>query len=128
MNALLDTHAFVWAVLSPALLGEEARRLIGAPHTKRFVSAASLYEMSLKVGLGKWPEAVAILADLDEIVQEGGYTLLPILPVHAMRAGRLPVQHRDPFDRLLAATALHEDYGLCSADPALDTFGVRRIW
>lgn len=128
MNALLDTHAFVWAVLSPALLGEQARRLIGAPRTRRFISAASLYEMSLKVSLGKWPEAEAILADLDDIAQEGGYTLLAIHPTHAMRAGRLPMHHRDPFDRLLAGTALQEDYALCSADTTLDAFGVRRVW
>ena len=128
MNVLLDTHAFVWAVLSPSLLGTHARSLIGEPRTGRFVSAASLYEMSLKTTLGKWPEVAVILSELDDIVQEGGYTVLPILPCHALRAGRLPAQHRDPFDRLLVATALQEDYELCSADTALDAFGVRRIW
>ncbi len=128
MSVLLDTHAFVWAVLAPSLLGPRARTLIGEPRTERFVSAASLYEMSLKVSLGKWPDVASILDELDEIVLQGGYTLLPILPGHALRAGRLPTQHRDPFDRLLAATALQDDYSLCSADPAMDTFGVRRVW
>ena len=78
--------------------------------------------------MGKWPEAISILAELQVIVQESNYTLLAVSPAHALRAGRLPPEHRDPFDRILAATALHEDFTVCSADKSLDVFGVQRIW
>ena len=128
MRFLLDTHTLLWAGAQPELLGREAAELIGGGGNEILVSAASAWEMATKVRLGKWPEAVRMEANFLEMVEGNGYTFLAIGPGIALRAGRLAGEHRDPFDRILAAHALAEDIAILSADAKLDVFGVRRIW
>ncbi len=128
MRFLLDTHTLLWAGAQPELLGREAAALITGEGNEILVSSASAWEMATKVRLGKWPEAVQMEANLLELVEANGYTFLPIAPGIALRAGRLAGEHRDPFDRMLAAHALAEDIPILSADAKLDGFGVRRIW
>lgn len=92
------------------------------------VSAASVYEISLKVRLGKLPEAVEFESDLVANIESRlGYTLLPLEPESMMRAARFDVPHADPFDRMIAAQAIQSNLTLLSADPKLDAFGVRRL-
>lgn len=127
MTILLDTHAFVWAEFSPDLLSPQGRALLEESDLA-YVSAVSLYEISAKVRLGKWPEAETLLDyDLHFFAQHG-FRFLELAPSVAIRAGRLPGDHRDPFDRLLAATAIELDLTILSKDIALDALGVRRIW
>ena len=92
------------------------------------ISAASAWEIATKVRLGKLPGAEELERDFMLLVPRAGYRLLPIEPEIALRAGRLPGTHRDPFDRIIAAQAIHLDIPVVSADPKLDSFGVRRIW
>jgi len=92
------------------------------------VSAASAWEIATKVRLGKLPGAEALERRFLDAMDDAGYALLSIDAATALRAGRLIGDHRDPFDRMIAAQAIAYDMPVISADPQLDPFGVRRIW
>ena len=93
-----------------------------------FISAASAWEISTKVRLGKLPDAAEFEREFLNDVDNAGYTLLSIDTASALRAGRLTGTHRDPFDRMIAAQAIAGDLLVLSNDPKLDSFGVRRLW
>jgi PIN domain nuclease of toxin-antitoxin system len=128
MRVLLDTHALLWAAAYDELLSPRARHLIQSERNEVFVSAASAWEIAAKYRLGKLPLAQALLDDFIPSIRSAGYMPLPISLEHALRAGRLTPEHKDPFDRMLAAQAIHEDLALISNDEPLDVFGVRREW
>ena len=128
MRVLLDTHTLLWATLSPSFLSRQASAIIADELNVIFVSAASAWEIATKVRLGKLPGAEAIERDFLEVMDLAGYTLLSIDVQSALRAGRLTAQHRDPFDRMIAAQALASDILILSTDSRLDAFGIRRIW
>lgn len=128
MKVLLDTHALLWAVLSPSTLSRKASAVIADESNIILVSAASAWEIATKVRLGKLPGAEAFEREFLDVVDDAGYTLLPIDAASALRAGRLTSEHRDPFDRILAAQALAQDIPILSTDTKLDTFGIRRLW
>lgn len=128
MRYLLDTHALLWAAFDKGLLSPRARRVIQSASNEILVSAASAWEIATKFRLGKLPHAQVLADDFIRIVTSAGYVLLPISVEHALRAGRMIGEHRDPFDRMLAAQAIHEDIRLVSNDTQLDPFGVRRVW
>ncbi|HEY0795094.1 MAG TPA: type II toxin-antitoxin system VapC family toxin, partial [Acidisarcina sp.] len=109
-------------------LSTTARKIIADPKNIILVSAASAWEISIKVKRGKLPLAEAFERDFIQTTEVAGYTLLPITVENALRAGRLAGAHRDPFDRLIAAQALADDVPIISLDLKLDAFGVRRIW
>ena len=128
---LLDTHVLIWAMLAPHLLSKPARdALTGA--TERCVSAASLYEITYKAMLGKWPEVEGLLSiDLDTRLRSDGFEVIPASGAIMERAGRFAWAHRDPFDRIIIATALDRALPVVSKDETLDTVpagGVQRIW
>ena len=105
-----------------------ARKVIADLDNEILVSAASVYEISLKVRLGKLPEAVKFESDLiTNIESRRGYTLLPLEAESMMRAARFENPHADPFDRMIAAQAIQNNLPLLSTDPKLDVFGVRRL-
>ncbi len=128
MRVLLDTHALLWAAFRKDLLSVRAQKLIEAPTNEILVSAASAWEVATKYRLGKLPLAQVLIGDFIPRVTAAGYVLLSISVEHALRAGRLPADHKDPFDRMLAAQAIDEDLPLVSNDERLDVFGVRREW
>lgn len=128
MKFLLDTHAVLWASLSPNLLSRDAASAILGETNEIVVSAASAWEIATKVRIGKLPWAEAFERNFLHYIAEAGYTLVSVTPEVALRAGRLLGEHRDPFDRIIAAHALAEDIPVISADPKLDAFGVRRLW
>jgi PIN domain nuclease of toxin-antitoxin system len=105
-----------------------ARNLIADLNNEILVSAASIYEISLKVRLGKLPEAVEFESDLIlNIENRLGYTLLPLDPASMMRAARFEPSHADPFDRMIAAQSIQNNLPILSTDARLDAFGVRRL-
>jgi PIN domain nuclease of toxin-antitoxin system len=128
VTVLLDTHALLWAFVAPVSLSREASRILAGETDEILVSAASAWEIATKVRNGKLPEAIALELRFEEALTEVGYALLSIDAGIALRAARLPGQHRDPFDRILAAQALALDIPIVSKDPKLDQFGVRRLW
>ena len=118
MRVLLDTHLLLWALADPARLPAEARRLIDRADV--YVSAASIWEISIKAALGK------LSADPREVVaalEPAGFLPLPISVEHAARVASLPPLHRDPFDRLLVAQALAEPMRLLTTDATLAAYG-----
>jgi PIN domain nuclease of toxin-antitoxin system len=128
MKVLLDTCTLIWATLSPSALSLEARQTIADEGNVILVSAASAWEIATKVRLGKLPGAEKLERDYLDVMEDAGYTLLAIDTASALRAGRLVAEHRDPFDRMIAAQDLGQDIPVLSPDPQLDQFGVRRIW
>jgi PIN domain nuclease of toxin-antitoxin system len=128
VRVLIDTHYVLWAAINSRRMETWARKLIADLDNEILVSAASVYEISLKVRLGKLPEAVEFESDLVANIESRlGYTLLPLEPESMMRAARFEVPHADPFDRMIAAQAIQNNLVLLSTDPRLDAFGVRRL-
>ncbi len=128
MKVLLDTCVVIWATLSPSALSRQVRDVIADNENVILVSAASAWEIATKVRLGKLAGAEKLERDYLDVMEDAGYTLLSIDTESSLRAGRLAAEHRDPFDRMIAAQALGLDIPVMSPDPLLDGFGVRRIW
>jgi len=128
MKLLLDTCTVLWATMTPGSLSVKARGLIADPQNEILVSAISAWEIATKVRLGKLRGAEQLEAEYMTVMGRAGYTLVAMDTAMALRAGRLRAEHRDPFDRMLAATALSEDIPILSPDVQLDSFGVRRVW
>ena len=113
MRVLLDTHILLWALTEDPKLSSKARKVIENA-AEIYVSAATFWEMAIKVSLGK------LHVDLDEIREcclESGFVELPITPEHAIAIKDLEHHHKDPFDRLIVATAKSEPMRLLTADP-----------
>jgi PIN domain nuclease of toxin-antitoxin system len=128
VRVLLDTHTLLWAKISPEKLSRQAAEIMAAPLNVVFVSAVSAWEIATKVRLRKLPGLERLERDFLEIMEQSGYTLLPIDAANALRASRFTAPHRDPFDRIIAAQALAMDIPVLSKDLKLDAFGVRRLW
>jgi PIN domain nuclease of toxin-antitoxin system len=128
MRFFIDTHHVLWAAINSTRMEPWARRLIADLNNEILVSAASIYEISLKVRYGKLPQAVEFESDLIVNIESRlGYTLLPLEPEAMMRAARFEDMHADPFDRMIAAHAIQNNLPLLSTDDKLDAFGVRRL-
>jgi PIN domain nuclease of toxin-antitoxin system len=128
MRVLVDSHVFLWAVLEDPRLSLHAREIWLDEQNQLLISAASLWEIAIKVGLGK----LAIDRPLKEFYAEelakNSLILLPISADHAAALAALPPVHRDPFDRMIVAQAISEELSLLSADKLLDAYGIRREW
>jgi PIN domain nuclease of toxin-antitoxin system len=128
LRLLLDTHALVWWSADDPTLPTAAARSINDPDTTVYVSAASVWEISIKFSLGKLPGMGTFVADLRNGIAIEGMVELPIGHHHAVHAGTLEIPHKDPFDRLLIAQAQLEDLVLVSNERLFDRFGVQRLW
>jgi PIN domain nuclease of toxin-antitoxin system len=125
---LLDTHTAVWALLGNSRLSPSAREAIEAKEVAVAVSIVSVWEIAIKVGLSKWPEAVPLLAGIEDHLERVQFRLLPITVPHVRAAGLMQSPHRDPFDRLLAAQAMIEGLTIVTADPKVQTLGAPWLW
>ena len=128
MRLLLDTNALFWWLIDEGRLSSEAHNAIRAKEHEVYVSIASVWEMAIKVGLGKWPEAQALLSDFEGLASAEGVRLLPISVPHVRYAGLLQTSHRDPFDRLLAAQSILEGLTVVTPDAALTSLGASCLW
>ena len=132
MRALLDTCTFVWLIGAPDRVPPATRSWVERDVDSVLVSVASVWELSIKRRLGKVNEVASLTRDLAAFVTEAlnAYLFqeLRIDTRHAVLAGDLPLHHRDPFDRMLAAQAQIEDLVIVSPDPAFDPYGVTRRW
>lgn len=127
MRLLLDTHALLWWAADDPSLSPPAREAIAAADVVH-VSAVSAYEVLLKFTKGRLPTAAVMLPNFTDQIAARGLLPLPISMEHAARAGRLPLNHKDPFDRLLIGQALVESLTLVSHERMFDSFGVSRLW
>lgn len=128
MRCLVDTHTFLWAIRSPEDLTDRARSILMDPTAELFISIATPWEMAIKAGIGKLDNAAEILDNFESLIAAGGYRILETSIRHLIQGGRLPLYHKDPFDRLLAAQALDLRLPILSGDDVFDKYGVKRVW
>jgi PIN domain nuclease of toxin-antitoxin system len=119
LRLLLDTHVLLWWFAGEPLV-PEAKRLIAAPDSEVFVSAASPWEAEIKAQMGK----LTVSGDLAAQVARDGFIELQVSFAHGVTAARLPQHHRDPFDRLLVAQAQLEGLTIVTRDPVFDRYPV----
>ena len=126
MPVLLDTHAFLWWCEDARELSRKARKIISEQEC--LVSLASLWEIAIKLSLGKLKLPSKFNRYVPEQMTLNSFSRLEIGFRHIAGCTELPWHHRDPFDRLLIAQALEEDLGVVSRDAVFEQYGVRRIW
>ena len=128
MNLLLDTHAIIWALTDDqSKLSKRALEAILSPSNQKFVSLASAWELAIKLSGGKLLFEGGAKNFMFQ-VEDNGFLLLPILREHIIQVESLPFHHRDPFDRLLVATALCEGLTIVTADENIPAYNVPCIW
>jgi len=125
---LLDTHTLLWWWSDASRLSASARTILQESDRRFFVSAAVVWEIAIKSAQGK----LSMIADFEgqypQLMRDNGFHRLDITDQHAMRAAYLPGQHRDPFDRLIAAQGLVEDLVVITRDSDVAAFGGRTLW
>ncbi len=128
MNLLLDTHVFLWWLSDDRRLSKKVRTLIAKPTTRAFVSAASTWEIAIKITIGKLTLKEKDQRRLPELPEACGFAPLPISHAHAAEICNLPLYHADPFDRILIAQARLENLELVTADERLTKYDVKTRW
>jgi PIN domain nuclease of toxin-antitoxin system len=127
MKVLLDTHAFLWFVNDDPQLSLAAKTLMES-EVDLLLSVASLWEISIKVGIGKLDLPKLFDVFIPEQLEINEIELLPIELRHLAPLTSLPLHHRDPFDRLLISQSLVEELTILSADKVFDQYAVNRSW
>jgi PIN domain nuclease of toxin-antitoxin system len=125
MRLLIDSHAFIWAVDDVPRLTQAAMQ---DPANELFLSAASIWEMAIKVSVRKMTLSLPYRQWMDKAICDLGLSILPITVDYAEVCAGLPWHHRDPFDRLLIAQAQVEALSVVSGDSQLDAYSITRIW
>ena len=129
MRLLLDAHAFLWWVTTRgSRLSERAREVLGDSSTDALLGAGVLYEIAIKAQIGRLELPAAADVYIPRLLRRFAFGVLPIDQAHALRAGTLPLIHRDPWDRLLIAQAQVEQLPIITADPAIGQYDVDVIW
>lgn len=128
MRVLLDTHAFLWWINDDARMSERARYVFSDGNNELLLSAASSWEMALKIRLGNLRVSGDLGPYISTRLAENAMEMLPITLGHTVGVAELPLHHRDPFDRLLVAQALAEELPIVSADPQLARYPVEVLW
>lgn len=128
MNLLLDTHTFWWMVNNDPRLPTKIQEMLGSFSNNVFCSDISAWEIAIKSSLGRMPVPEAVDVWYIRQLRASDLTHKPIDLRAIARVRDLPWYHRDPFDRLLAATALCDDLTLVSRDDVFDQYGVKRVW
>lgn len=118
ISYLIDTHVLLWWTFDDKKLGAVCRDIIKNPDIQIIVSSASAWEIATKYRIGKMPEAELLLKDYDGLLAKMGFTQLPMATAHALKAGSLIIEHRDPFDRMLMAQAELENLPIITYDSA----------
>ena len=127
MRYLLDSHTLLWAIDSPEKLPRVVRGIVDDRSSVLFVSIATPWELAIKTNSGKL-DVRELLQEFERSISSSGYELLDTEVPQVIRAGMLPLHHRDPFDRLMAAQALELRLPIVSRDRVFDLYGVTRIW
>jgi PIN domain nuclease of toxin-antitoxin system len=125
---LLDTHTLLWAVGCPGKLSAKVRKQLEDPLSSVFVSTASAWEIATKHRIGKLDEAEELLANYQDYLAVLRAMEVPITTSHALMAGSFDVDHRDPFDRVIAAQAIVLGLPVATKDAAFKLFPCRTVW
>lgn len=128
MNVLLDTHTLLWFISGDERTSQNARNIIESDSTKLFVSIASLWEIAIKINIGKLDLHIPF-KKLQKEVLNNNFTILPIEFTHTVQLSKLESIHRDPFDRILISQALVENFTIISKDTTFSAYkGLKTIW
>jgi len=125
LRLLLDTHAFIWFLIEQKRIPQPLMAVLIDPTHVVYVSAASVWEATVKVGIGKLSLP---LERLEAMIAASGFDELPLRSAHALELRHLPTLHRDPFDRLLIAQARYERLTLVTHDTVLRRYPVATLW
>jgi PIN domain nuclease of toxin-antitoxin system len=128
MRVLIDTHVFIWWTGDASQLSLLTHDILTDPETEPILSIASIWEMQIKVSLGKLSLRTALPDLVNDEVSRNRIKLLPIALTHIYAVGELPLHHKDPFDRLLIAQSMMEEIAIVSIDEKFDAYGVDRLW
>jgi PIN domain nuclease of toxin-antitoxin system len=128
MKLLLDTHSFLWFVAGSDKISSTARSLIEDSDNQPLLSMASLWEMAIKVSIGRLKLSLPFEELIPEQMSLNGIEVLDIRTEHVAKVVQLPFHHRDPFDRRLIAQAKVEEIPVVGADDTFDAYTVTRMW
>jgi PIN domain nuclease of toxin-antitoxin system len=128
MRLLLDTHAFLWFITADPKLSATAEQVIRDPANTPLLSIASAWEIAIKVNQGRLPIPQPFDRFIAQQLEINRVGILPIELQHTYEIARMPLHHRDPFDRLLISQAISEGIPLVSTDSAFDAYPVQRLW
>ena len=128
MKVLIDTHVLLWSLMEPERLSPAAAGILSDPSTTLVVSSASAWEIATKHRLGRLDGARSVVHGYYGHLDRLGAEELPIRADHAILAGSLDGEHRDPFDRMLAAQALIETTPIVTGDDSISDLGAPTLW
>jgi PIN domain nuclease of toxin-antitoxin system len=126
MKVLLDTNTFLWGLSAPEKLSPTARKAVAS--SERLLSVASIWEVLIKVRIGKLPLPIPAGEYLTSQMSTNGVSVLSVKLDHVLQIENLPMHHRDPFDRILIAQSMEEDWPVITSDPVFKKYPVRVIW
>ena len=128
MRVLIDSHALIWYVDQDNLLSPSSYAAISDPTNELLLSAGSIWEIGIKVGLGKIILTQPFKLWINQAISDLDITVLPLSVEYVDVQSNLPRHHGDPFDRLIVAQSIIEQVPIISADPNLDAYGITRVW
>ena len=128
MSFLLDTHTVIWYVDQDHLLSKTAHSIITTPTNGLSISAATIWEIGIKTGIGKLHLSRPFRPWIEKAISDLNLRIVPISVEYADAQSKLPYHHGDPFDRMLIAQSLTDATPIVSADAQFDSYGVHRIW
>jgi PIN domain nuclease of toxin-antitoxin system len=128
MRLLIDSHALIWYVDQHQQLSSASHAAMSDPANELLLSAGSIWEIAIKIGLGKLVLTQPYLRWMSQALSDLGIAVLPITVEYADVQASLPRHHSDPFDRLIVAQAIVERVSIVSADGRMDAYGIKRLW
>lgn len=128
LNLLLDTHVLLWLMFDDPRLGIKQRKLLDDSRSTIYISAISIFEIANKVRIGKLPISKSAAESLKNVCEQFSFSKVELNFHHAQLAGLLSGQHRDPFDRMLAAQSIVEKLPIMSVDTKLSDLGAEVVW
>lgn len=127
MILLIDTHALIWFLNGDKAISQEGKKAIENPKYEKCVSMASIWEIAVKMSLGKLQFAKGLIG-LAQLIEHNGFKLLPVTFDHALKVASLKFIHRDPFDRMLVAQAITDKLVIVTKDTNIQQYKVKTIW
>jgi PIN domain nuclease of toxin-antitoxin system len=128
MRLLIDSHTLIWYVDQHQQLSPASHAAISDPSNELLLSAGSIWEIAIKVSIGKLVLTQPFAHWMSQALNDLGITVLPITVEYADTQAGLPKHHSDPFDRLIVAQAIVEKVSVISADARMDAYGITRLW
>ncbi len=128
MDLLFDTHSFIWWADEPTKLSRAALAALEEEDNRLFVSDVSIWEIQIKVQLGKIQLKLSLQDLIESQQRDNGVEILPITTEHILALNNLPFHHKDPFDRLLIAQSIVEEFTIVTVDSAFSAYPAKLLW